>query len=532
MKKLLSLLLILAMLLCMIPAMAIGAHAADVPGDWTTYRAAAEYPENSDKPQKPEAGYKYTDEGLVIVPADYTDSTPFMTVQTKEKQPVKDGLYLEFRVDDYCYNGPEHNIDSWICISITNKAKVTPGAPAYGGGWMCLIRGNGGGAEAKAESCNTIDNSSFAILGSSQVKPKLDSEGRELYTLEATYSGNQYTFKLNGVALPGMSQISANLNNMDPNGEFYVGVTLYSSMKDGQAAMSILKYGTDKNHAYVPTGSDSKEPEPNLIKIADIADPSTVPENQPALYFDASTNGAPNGTNLEMAPLGDNSFRVTMSGNVGNFSWNMPRAVSYSGTDFPVFTALLRNYNGDGGSMWYYGGDVLGAEGDNHIDWSSYEGAYYEDEENEYILATVDLTGLWEGRINGLRIDFALSSDAMEFDICYMGFFRSIDEAEAFAETRLTEWGVNVDDDTVEETETPTEAPEETEPQVTEPQETVAATEAPVTDAETTPVEADTTPVTEAPKNKKGCGSFVGTSVAGLLALALGTCAVIRKKED
>ena len=55
MRKVLALIVAAMMIISMIPVMAITTSAADVEGDWTTYRAASEYPENSDKPQKPEA---------------------------------------------------------------------------------------------------------------------------------------------------------------------------------------------------------------------------------------------------------------------------------------------------------------------------------------------------------------------------------------------------------------------------------------------------------------------------------------------
>ncbi len=528
MKKLFAVLLTLSMLWVAASLMTFTTQAADVPGDWTTYRAAAEYPapdeDTTGKVYKPEAGYKYTEEGFTVIPADYTDSTPFMTVQTKEPQPIQNGVYMEFRVDDYCYNGPEHNIDSWICISITNKPKVTPGAPAYGGGWMCLIRGDGGGADAKAESCNTVENVSFQNLGASAVKPKLDSEGRELYTFEASYNNSQYTFKLNGITLNGMPQISGNLKSLDPKGNFYVGVTLYSSMKDGNAALSILNYGTSKSDATPPQGSDAKDPEPNLIKVAPIADPSTVPENQPALYWDASVATAPNGTNLFLSPLGDNAFRVQMTDNIGYFNWNISRSASYSGTDFPIFTVLFRNYNGDGGGLWYYGGNVLGAAGDNNLSWFTYDdGIYYEGEEDEYVLLTIDLSKRWEGRINGLRFDLTAPAVAWEYDICYMGFFRSQAEAEAFCNTRLAEWGVNVDTD---ETEAPTE--EITEPQETELQETEIIDE---TIAETAEAKTSAAAVTDPAKTEKGCSASVsGVALMGILMLATGVW--MRKKEE
>ena len=422
MKKIFAISLMLAMLVGILPILSLPATASDIPGDWTTYRAASEYPENSDKPQKPEAGYRYTEEGFTVIPADYTDSTPFMTVQSKEPQPIKEGVYMEFRVDDYCYNGPNHNIDSWICVSITNKPKVVPGATAYGGGMTCLIRGDGGGADAKVECFNTIQttetsNGSFQNMGNVNIIPGLDDQGRELYTLEVSHNGSRYVVKINGVAVAGMDAITSNLNSMDPNGEFYVGVTLYSSVKDGTAAMSILKYGTDKNHAYVPTGSDGKDPEPNLLKIAEIADPSTVPQNQPALYWDAGVAAAPNGTNIKLTAQGDNTFRAELSSGLGFFSWNMSRNTSYSGTDFPVFNVLLRNYYGDGGNLWYYGGDILGATDQNIKGWNPAAGLYFDGGDDEYVLVSVDLTGYWEGRINGLRFDVGCPDGYREFDV-------------------------------------------------------------------------------------------------------------------
>ena len=56
MKKIFAISLMLAMLVGILPILSLPATASDMPGDWTTYRAASEYPENSDKPQKPEAG--------------------------------------------------------------------------------------------------------------------------------------------------------------------------------------------------------------------------------------------------------------------------------------------------------------------------------------------------------------------------------------------------------------------------------------------------------------------------------------------
>ena len=529
MKKVIAICTLLTLLLGLLPVVALSTAAAEVPGDWTTYIAASEYPaegeDTTGRVFKPEAGYKYTDEGFVIVPADYTDSTPFMTVQSKDPKPVKEGVYMEFRVDDYAYNGPEHNIDNWICVSITNKPKVTPGLTTFGGGWMGLIRCDGVSENAKVESCNTKEavgdyGGEFRVIGSTPIKTKKDDQGREIYTLEVTYSGNQYVIKINGVAVSGLGDISANLNGMNQNGDFYVGVTLYSSVKDGTAAMTILKYGTDKDHAYVPTGTDSKEPQPNLFKVAEIADPSTVPENQPALYWDASVASPPNGTNVTLSPLGDNAFRVNMSAELGYFSWNMSRSTSYSGTDFPIFTVLLRNFRGDGGTLWYYGGNILGAADTNKIAWQLGDGIYYDGGDDEYTLVTVALSELWEGRINGLRFDFATPEDGREFDICYMGFFRSEAEGVAFCEARLTEMGIVTGDAATEAvTQTPTEAPTE------------APTEVPTEVATSEPLQEESETSTEVPLTEIGCSSVVTASAVSALMALISVGTVLKKKE-
>ncbi len=534
MKRILSVFLALSMLLGLTCAMAMTAAAADVPGDWTTYIAASEYPaegeDTTGRVFKPEAGYKYTDEGFTIVPADYTDSTPFMTVQSKELMPVKEGVYMEFRVDDFAYGGPEGNIDNWICLSITNKPKVTPGLTTFGGGWMGLIRSDGVKEDAKVESCNTKEavgdyGGEFRVIGSSNIKTKKDDQGHEIYTLEVTCSGSQYTIKVNGVVVAGLGDISANLNGMNQSGEFYVGVTLYSSVKDGKAAMTLLKYGTDKNHAYVPTGTDSKEPQPNLFKVAEIADPSTVPQNQPALYWDASVAAPPNGTNVTLTALGDNAFRVNMSAELGYFSWNMSRSTSYSGTDFPIFTVLLRNFYGEAGTLWYYGGNILGAADTNKEAWNINDGYYYNGGDDEYVLVTVDLSELWEGRINGLRFDFATSENGREFDICYMGFFRSEEEGVSFCEARLTEMGIVVGE---QETENQTVEDTDTD-EVTE--ETAEETAEETTEAETQPSETSDPAVTDAPETEQGCASVMGMSAACLLLFAVAAGAVVRKRE-
>ena len=67
-KRILALIICAVMLLTMFPVAMLTTGAADIEGDWTTYRSADEYetPEEGEEPiiYKPEAGYEYTSEGL------------------------------------------------------------------------------------------------------------------------------------------------------------------------------------------------------------------------------------------------------------------------------------------------------------------------------------------------------------------------------------------------------------------------------------------------------------------------------------
>ncbi len=122
-KRILALIICAVMLLTMFPVAVLTIGAADIEGDWTTYRSADEYetPEEGEEPiiYKPEAGYEYTSEGFTVVPADYKDTTPFMTVQTKEKQSIKDGIYVEFRIDDFSYDGEFYgNSEEYVFVPI------------------------------------------------------------------------------------------------------------------------------------------------------------------------------------------------------------------------------------------------------------------------------------------------------------------------------------------------------------------------------------------------------------------------------
>ena len=254
------------------------------------------------------------------------------------------------------------------------------------------------------------------------------------------------------------------------------------------------------------------------MEIADIQDPTTIPANQPAMLWTPETYNIKGGNNCTFTALGDNTWRVTATDSLVFFNFNPKRSWSWDAVDFPVFGILVKNLWVDGGTIWYAAGEVTGAQNDCTFPMSIYDGEFYGEDE-EYIFVPVDLTDLWEGRFNSVRLDFAMASeDVREFDLCFAGMFRSVEEAYNYANNWLSA-----------NTEVETKDPNATEEETTEAP-TEAATTAPAEEATTAAPDADvTTDATETEAPKSGCGSVIGFSAVAILAAA---AAVVALKKD
>lgn len=538
-KRIISLIIGTIMLLTMIPTFALTIGAADISGDWTTYRTASEYddpnaefdPDAEPSVYKPEAGYTYTDEGFKVIPADYKDTTPFMTVQSKDKQFIKDGIYLQFRIDDYSYDGGS-GIDQWICITLNTDKKVEPGNPACGGNWLTLIKGKGDG---KCSSTNALTRprtedfgGSFGYTaGVSDVVVPLDDEGREIYTFEVSWNGSEYEMLLNGVLQPAAAEATELLEKLSSEGRFYVGITLMSNVKDGDAALTILKYGTSEDDAVTPAGSDEKQPEENQMTIAPIGDPSEIEANQPAILWSPNTWYLGGGNNCTAMVIGDNTWRVTGTDYAVCITYSSKRSWSWAGEDFPVFGMLVRNFPAETGQLWYSAGEIMGPQDGYKMPFSIWDGEIYEDDKgNEYIFIPADMTGIWEGRINTIRFDVGLADpENREFDICFAGMFRSYDEAVAYTENYLQSngmWDPSV-----------TKAPETeelTEELTEEPTEISSENNTEVPDEVHTETPTGVSTDESSQSTGSGCSSVIGFEAVVILALA--TVAWTLKKKD
>ena len=518
-KRLAVLVMVAALLLSTMAGLFTVANAADVAGEFTVYRTPGSYIPNEDGSEKvvaPCPGYEYTDDGFSILAPSWKDCTPFYTIQTIDKKNLQDGVYMQFRVDNYSYAG-DNGADHWLAFSIWDSQNLNPGSTKYGQGWIALTYPLPGDVYSHNSTA-----SAFQSVGKTDIESVKDDEGRELYDLEVTYNGSDYMISVNGVAVAGLDKVNAHLDALNPDGDFYIGVTLYTGVRNGAGDLTITKFGTSKADATVPQGTDSREPESNNLVIADIADPSTIPEGSPAMLWNAETVSAIAGeSNMTLSPKGDNSYACVAKENACEFRWVIPNSVSYDGADFPVFTMLLRGYLNDGGHFFYCAGDELVPTTAARVTWNAYEGdcGILETDEEEYVMVIIDLTDRWSGRIHQVVPGFALNSERYnEWDICYMGFFRTADEAEDYAFDYL-----DIDPNA---TEAPTEAPTE------EPTEapTETPTEAPAAETD----EAPTTPVTSAPETEpakaSGCGSVIGVSSAALM-LAVAAGFVLRKRR-
>ena len=531
-RKILAVLISAIMVLSMIPVVTLTASAAE--GDWDTFRNGEEYtPAHEEDGYRPAPGYEYTDDGFHTISADHTNTSPYYNVITKDKQSVKDGIYVEMRVDEYAYEA-----DHWIGFAIWSSTEIAPANTNYGSGWLAMARMPGGGGEGRLDNSITLKKSEndagyFRGLNGTNIAPTVGSDGKEIYTMEITWDGSNYNIYVCGVLVPDSASITQLLQQLDPNGDFHIGLIMYSTKQASIAEMTILKFGASKADATTPVGDDKKDPEPNINIIADMADASTVETNMPALIYDASLYNAPAGANYEASAMGDNAFHIAATASSVNCIWNIKKSMSYDAKDFPVVAIMLRSYDSSGGVCYYSAGETLSADADHMVSWGLWDDGFieYETEEEFYNMALIDLTDAWDGRINSIRFDFheldVSKEDTASFDICWAGVFRSVEEAQAYTEAWAIQNGV-IDGESAGSGDSSDGKTEDTLTEDTLGADTLAESE--TSDATAAPSENLTTADgTEAVK-EGGCGATLLGCATVLMSAA--AAAVVLKKKD
>ena len=255
-----------------------------------------------------------------------------------------------------------------------------------------------------------------------------------------------------------------------------------------------------------------------------------VPLNQPAIRWNPDTYHLKDGENCAFEVQGDNTWHVEVTDLNAYLNLTPKRNWSYDAEDFPVFGILLRNFWSGGGSLWYSAGEIVLPENGHTVSYLVYDGEFYGEDE-EYVFIPIDLSDLWTGRINNIRLDIFDSLNTPEGVSMYFGAIvlcKTAEEAAKVSEGWAPEGSItdylayleSLKPKPEPETDAPTEAP--TDP-VTDP----------ITDAPTEPA---TTPVTDAPTgapteapSEGGCSSAVAVGVLALLPLA--ALCFLKKKD-
>ena len=574
MKKIISVAIVAAMLLSLLCVFTAIPASAAVEGMWNVYSVAGDYylEDKEDDEFAAVPGYEYTDEGLKVIPADWSDHSPKFGVHTKDVVDLKEGVYFEVRIDDFTYSG-----DKWFSISVADKPYAAPGTTnveKYGESMTTLIRPDDNGKIAAVEWRYGAFQWSDRTSMTTPDEEKYDENGKPILALTITWDGTTYAMDINGAPAPDTT--IAYMNEHYADGEAYVGINLMNSNKGGTAACTILKFGTSKEDAETPVGEDSAEPTPwKGDPIAEIADPSTVPEGQPAIYMNGSRTLSDSKSSTGRKGTGntklneDGTFHYTALSSNAEISFAPKNEISYSIDDFPVIVALTKNFCTcdmdecmafESADMYVITGEFVGAD-DKHkaSEINMCYDTIFKDGDSYlyfYVDTSEDINWDAEGRFNGARLDLnGVLFDTPGrngFDVCFMALFRSVEEAEAY----VLNWiGVEEEDETDapvggDETDAPVGGDETDAPVGGD------ETDAPVGGSETdAPVGGDETNApagneTQAPDktddNNKGeanvpttgddttgggCGAFVGFGAIAVIALIAGVGFAAFKKE-
>ena len=389
MKKFLSMLLATVMVVAAIMAvLAVPTAAAD--GIWSVYAKKDQYLDGYTGIMSDIPGYEYTDEGLRMIPAEWKDSNPYATFQTTEKVFLKEGVYLEVRVDQFSYGAG----DKWFGFSIWDQQNVALGAQGedYGYGVETLIRHNGVSA-MKDESGNVVEdengktvynekpdkydeNDKSTWAGAMQnlewykdleegkresctgyekadYNYKFDENGNPILVLEVKWdAGNEMCVAyINGVKAPDTYN-QAIKDKFEPEGWMaYVGFSLQNSMVGGTIGCTILKWGTSEADAEAPIGDDEAAPRAFSNEVADLADSATIPEGTPAVrltgtVLDSNVAGKPNSYAGNLIVVNDDSsVNLTASPNGAAYiKFVVDNTISYEAKDFPIVLIITRNF--------------------------------------------------------------------------------------------------------------------------------------------------------------------------------------------
>ncbi len=588
MKKFLSMMLALAMIISCVTVFSLTANAAD--GDWDVYASRGDYQDKYSPDNRSVPGYEYTDEGLHMIPADYTDFTPNAMFQTKDLIDIRQGVYLKVRIDNFTHGG-----DEWFGFFVqTYKNDWFIDDETYGNlGLGALVRPNPNTKKIDRiqsnYSVNHDEDSKSTSTPGIYTTSEFDEQGRIILTYEITYSEEEgYKAFANGAELDaGMMQELGKLFD-ENNGMMYIGFQLQNSNKGGTVECTILEFGTNAEDAEVPMGDDSADPINRTKTVAPLEDASKIPLGEPAIRLTGDAEDSDTlmriTSTAKYTVNDDFTVRLRTTNPRVQINASVKYETSYSVNDFPYAMMIVRNlcscdyqdidYDGEvdkictcseSGKVYVMVGDVIQANENYTIATTVANTTPATDEEgNTYMYFLIDLTSFMgqvgadgepSSRINALRVDIhnvkSTDPDRNSFDFCEIAFLRSEEEVAQYFKDYMEMLGGKVEDteDSTDEqpSETPTEDPDDSGDDTNAPTEDTNKGEDD-TDAPTdTPDNGndETEAPTNAPANnggdekepdasekKSGCGGTVGVGAVAVMIIACIGFVSFRKKED
>ncbi len=564
MKKFLSVTLTLCLLLTLAAALAAPAAAAEKTED-TTWHVIPDawYIYGDIEPDEPIlAGFEYTSDGFHTIPTPgWKTTTPELSVQSIDKVDLKKGVYLEVRIDDFTYLK-----DKWFNLHIWDQVGIKPGSneSEYGSGVQTLIRPGDSPDASDPGKPGKIDSISwyfeqFTEGGKSDFvaeQNRTTEDGKPILCLTLTWNGTTYALDINGAKAPQAVIDYMNGKWGGDESQAYIGFNAQNAVVGGTAEITITKFGTSKETAKTPVEEPGNSGKPSGgVPIAPIADPlSTNPAYMPGVFLSADRENSD--AKNKPAPLSsssitvndDLSYHIVAGTPFIKFGPLMVKHdVSYDIKDFPVAMVMTRNFCTCGEvekckvqeeayfRLLY--GDVFDTVFTKRSEqlagcYKPYSGVNMGGGEDTYTYYFVDFSNEEvppTGRINGIQLEIEgidlESEGANEFDVLFIAFFRTVENAEYYANLYANDYlndppySTPVASDTTEtdETEGPTE---------TEKDEAVESDTAGV--GEQTTEGADT-----AAKKQSGCTSALGIGSAAAVAATV-ACMIpyFRKKKE
>ena len=453
MKKLIALMLVSVLLLSAMISLITPISAADEEGIFNVL--LSEDSERMTEEQKPPVpGYYYDETGFHTSSNGFKNFNPKFTVVSKEMYDIKN-FTMTVVIHDYSVAG-----DNWFSFTLwseSNGFAMGDTSGEYGDGWTSIIRAREDGVLNRFESWNqtkgkrsgvqvfsNIDNTQTAPL---IFEPNVNEETGDITITFAIVDGS---VSVNGKVVG--ENTDKVISDRFKDGMAYVGITLYNSDSSGEHNPTVSI--TDIN-GLVPTGSDSREAEDKVRKIAEIADSASIPANTPALWFDGTlektNNSLPADTRYCNVSFSDDNqnYRVTAENHVFYMQLDVPDSISYNASDFTYVAAIFKNYCtcslADGESavdyctntaeslhIRYCAGNVTAPNDDCIQKVESFYNVSPEGSTDLYTVAVLPVEHVeWQGRINAIRLDFGNFESFFgvegrnTFEVMFVGVFKS-----------------------------------------------------------------------------------------------------------